>query len=88
MEKRTIPEICQELRKLADRTEECHCYDLRNLSTDYLRVTADLIEDALSASANNDSGSRTFPKTNWEDQDNPPYVEGLFGDAKGDDDAR
>lgn len=33
MEKRTIPEICQELRKLADRTEECHCYDLRNLST-------------------------------------------------------
>ena len=85
MEKRTIPEICQELRKLADRTEECHCYDLRNLSTDYLRVTADLIEDALSASANNNGGSRTFLKTNWEDhedQDDTPYVEWLFGKAK------
>ena len=82
MEKRTIPEICQELRQLADRTEECHCYDLRNLSTDYLRVTADLIEDALSASANNNGGSRTFPKTNWEDQDDTPYVEWIFGKAR------
>ena len=43
----TIADIMSEMRKCADRMEQHLLYDLRECATDYLRVLADRIEDAV-----------------------------------------
>ena len=43
----TVSDIMSEMRKYADSMEQHDLYDLRECSTDYLRVLADRIEDAV-----------------------------------------
>ena len=43
----TVSDIMSEMRKYADSMEQHDLYDLRECATDYLRVLADRIEDAV-----------------------------------------